>query len=492
MDRAARGWGAPLVLRNRAFALVWAAGLVSQVGDWALSVGLTFYVYLLTGSALATGTTFLAAVLPQALVGAVAGVYVDRWPRRRTMIVTNLVLAAGLVPLFLVHSEAAVWIVYVVVALESAVSAFFSPAEGALLPEIVGPANLVQANSLFGTGRQIARLVGAALGGLVVGLYGLTGATTLDLASFAAAAALLVPVREPGRGPPPAVPTSAGRRSPSWRRFGAEWREGVAVSLRSRLARTLLAYTAIISVGEGIFGTLAAPFVVRILGGSGPDYGWFFSLQAVGGIAGGLLVASRVTDANPARLLATASVLFGALDGVLFTYPLFVPGIGLAFGLIVVVGLPAAGFWAAYGALQQSAVGAGFRGRYLSLLQAAGLLTMTGGALLAAFLANRIGVIPLLEVQAGVYVAGGLLVSAVMGGSSLPFRGPASSPKAPLPSGAPSVDGAVGVPPGWIDPGGGGSPRTPPDALLEGTGASRREALTSSQAPRPFVPDRAR
>jgi predicted MFS family arabinose efflux permease len=398
-------------LHNRSFASIWTAGVISQVGDWALWVGLVFYVYLLTGSTLATGTALLAAVVPQALVGLFAGVYVDRWSRKRTMIVTNLVLAAGLLPLLEVHSASGIWIVYVVLAFESAIEAFFPPAEGALIPDVVGEALLLQANSIYGSGRQMARLIGAALGGALVALYGLKSVTAVDLASFVLAAAILLPLIEPDRRKSVRPPSSEVGWSNRWGRFKAEWLEGFSAARQSNVAWTILVFCTIAYFGEGVFGTLVAPFVEKVLHGSGIDYGLFLSLQAIGGIAGGLAVAGLGKRTDPRRLMPAAAVVFGLADLALFNYPLFIPGILLAFVLIVLVGLPAAAYVSALTALQQSGTAPSARGRYLAATQTAGLVTMISGALLAGILGNRVGIIPLLEIQGSVYVLGGVFAS---------------------------------------------------------------------------------
>ena len=65
-----------------------------MMGDWVLFVGLPFEIYRLTGSTLATGGMVLAMLVPRIVLGSVAGVYVDRWDRRRLMIMVNLLLAA--------------------------------------------------------------------------------------------------------------------------------------------------------------------------------------------------------------------------------------------------------------------------------------------------------------------------------------------------------------------------------------------------------------
>nr|MBA3944488.1 MFS transporter [Herpetosiphonaceae bacterium] len=90
-------------LRRRDFALVWLAGLISMMGNWVLYIALPIYIYQLTGSALATSAMFVAEMVPALLLGSVAGVFVDRWDRKRTMVVANLLLTLGLLPLLLVH-----------------------------------------------------------------------------------------------------------------------------------------------------------------------------------------------------------------------------------------------------------------------------------------------------------------------------------------------------------------------------------------------------
>ena len=105
------------VLRRRDFALLWFAGLVSLIGDWMLVVALPLTVYQLTGSALATGGVLIANKLSALVLGSIAGVFVDRWDRKRTMVVANLIRAPVLLLLVAVDSAERVWIVYVVAAI---------------------------------------------------------------------------------------------------------------------------------------------------------------------------------------------------------------------------------------------------------------------------------------------------------------------------------------------------------------------------------------
>jgi MFS family permease len=152
------------VLRHRKFVLAWSGGLISMIGTWALWIALPIQVYELSGSALATSAVVAAVVVPGVLLGSVAGIFVDRWNRRTTLIVTNLLLAASVLPLLLV-GESTLWLVYPVILVSATLSQFSEPAENAFLPRLVPSDDLIAANSLNAWNNNLARLVGPALGG---------------------------------------------------------------------------------------------------------------------------------------------------------------------------------------------------------------------------------------------------------------------------------------------------------------------------------------
>jgi predicted MFS family arabinose efflux permease len=394
-------------LQGRGLRLLLAAGLVSLTGDWVLRVGLAYYVYALTGSTVASALTLLASFVPQIALGSVAGVFVDRWSPRRTMVAADLALALGLLPLLAVDRAGDIWVVYAVLAWEGAAQQFFTPAEQAVLPSLAADADLPAANALAGQNRDVSRLVGSALGGLLVAAGGLAPLVLVDAASFLVSALLLVRL--------PAVPRApAGAVGGRLRGLRHEWADGLRVATRHPVLRTILAFLAITCVGEGVMGTLFAPFVRSVLHGSGRDYGVVMAAQAIGGIAGGLLAASLGDRFDTARTLGCAAIAFGALDLALFLYPLVWVAVWPGTVIIAVVGIPGAFLIAAALTLIQRHAGDAHRGRVFGALGVVEGVAVVAGTLTAGFLARSLGIVAVLAVQGAGYVLAGALVLAVL------------------------------------------------------------------------------
>ncbi|MEU6710451.1 MFS transporter [Nonomuraea sp. NPDC046802] len=388
-----------LLRDNRDFRRLLAASVISQTGDWVISTGLAFYVYQLTGSTLASATMLLITRLPDVLLGSVAGVLADRWDRRRLLVGTDVLLALGLLPLLAVHEPSQIWIVYGVALWTGVLGTLLPPAQKALVPQLVAREQLLRANALHAQCGQIARLLGAMLGGVAVSAGGLGAVVLIDVASFAISAALQASLRTPGR---PSAATS----------MGGQWVTGLRLAARHAGVRLLVAYMAIAGLGEGIFSTLAAPFVADVLGGGGDAYGLFLSVQAVGGIAGGLLVAAYAGAVKPQVLLGGATIVFGLTDLALFVYPLAVPALWPALVLIALAGAPAAAAMAGFTTLAQTVTADEHRGAVIGLLGSAHAATALLGTALAGVLGGTLGIVATLCLHAGGLIVAGLLVLA--------------------------------------------------------------------------------
>ncbi|MGI8827606.1 MAG: MFS transporter [Chloroflexota bacterium] len=239
-----------------------------HTGNWILSVALPVYVYRVTGSTLATGTMLMAGLLPHVLFGSVAGIFVDRWDRRCTLIVTTLALAVAILPLLAVRSSSWLWIVYVVAFAESSLSQLLV-AETALLPNLVDTANLVPANSLNALNQNASRLIGPALGGLLVAVVGLSAVAAIDAATYLFAALMTIPIRAPVGVEP--VPDKSSRINwageGGWATMWREWVEGLRLVRRQRLLYGVFAVLALSGLAEGVLAPLFVAFGTKIVHG---------------------------------------------------------------------------------------------------------------------------------------------------------------------------------------------------------------------------------
>jgi predicted MFS family arabinose efflux permease len=412
-----------LLGRQRDLRLVLSAGLVSMSGDWILLIGLLYRVYAMTGSTVASALTVLSASVPPVLLGTVAGMFADRWDRRRTMIIADVLMAAGMLPLLAVHDRGQVWIVFVVVLGVGSVEQFFIPAQQAMVPRLVRDDQLLTANVLNGQVRDISRLAGSALGGIIAAVGGLTAVTLADSASFAVSAAMLALVRTSGR--------VDRRRAGSLRErlagMGQELGGGVRLTVRHRYLRALMIFVLVTSVGQGIFSTLFTPFLEHVLHASSREFGLVSAAQGAGGIIGGLLAVWLSQRVPATRLFCWGAVAFGAVDLAIALYPLGYATIWPAFILMLVVGLPAALVLAGLMTLFQRHSEDAYRGRVFGALGAVEGLAMLAGTLAGGYLSQATGIIAMFAVQGAGYVLAGLGMLAWLGGT-----GPQTSPVRPL------------------------------------------------------------
>lgn len=390
-------------LRQRDFALLWFAGLISLTGNWMLSIVLPVMIYEMTGSALAIGGMLLASTLPRILFSSLAGVFVDRWERRRTMVVINLLLALALLPLLLVRSAEWLWLVYLVSFAQSTLSQFFGPAENAMLPLLSDPKLLVSANALNALNNNLARLIGPALGGLVAPLLGVNGVVLIDALSYLVAAllaALISVTSHPGK-----ENAAAGF---SWRKIAADWLDGLRVIWRERTVRTLFILSALPAIGESAMYVLFVPFVTEVLRGDTLHVGGLMSAQAVGGLLGGVMAGWIATRFRAARLLGIGALGIGLVDLVLFNYWHFSTSIAIGYMMFVLAGPFAVGFGAGYNTLLQTHVADAYRGRVFGTFNLTTSLFTLVGIAIVGVAGDTIGIVPVINVQAYVYLLMGL------------------------------------------------------------------------------------
>jgi MFS family permease len=387
-------------LRQRNFALLWFGGLISIIGDWVIVTILPFYIYSLTGSALASGALLIAYTLPGLLFGSLAGVFVDRWDRRRTMMVANLLRTPLMFLLLTVQSVEWVPAIYLVAFVESTIGQFFGPAENALLPSLVNEEHLVAANSLNTLNNNLARLLGPSLGAAIFAAFGLTGVVVLDSASYFVSALMIgliaVSSTRPRRVDSSQPPGAAASMVAIWH----EWLEGLRVVRRDRLITTIFVILGVAAIADSFNSALLVPFIKDVLGGRTQEFAWLLTAQAVGGLAAGFLVGHMGRRIGPGRMIA----LSAGIAGVLFMIAYNIPLLPLVLFIAASLGFPAVGFEVGSQTLLQSSVADQYRGRVFGALGTTNALLALAMLGLGGAVADGVGVRPVLNIVVALWL----------------------------------------------------------------------------------------
>src|SRR5436309_5228171 len=198
------------VLRITVMRRVWYAQVVSLFGDFlALFAVIAVVSFRMHGTAAQLTGVQIAYMLPIVFIGPIAGVFVDRWPLKPTLIASDLIRAV-LALLLIVTTQ--VWHVYLVLAALSCVSAFFGPAQTVTIRTHVPVAGLMSANALMQIAFMSSRVVGPAAAGAIVASFSPNVCYAIDVISFLVSASLIgsVAIRRPASLRPPAE--SSGNR----------------------------------------------------------------------------------------------------------------------------------------------------------------------------------------------------------------------------------------------------------------------------------------
>jgi len=305
-----------VALRHRNFRLLWIGLLISFSGSLMQTAAILWHVSLLVPDdrrALALGMVGLVRVVPVVFFSLLSGVAADVFDRRRLMLITQTVMAilAAILAALTWHGLDSVWPVYLISAASSAAGAFDLPARQALVPNLVPREHLANALSLNTIMFQVAAVTGPALGGLVIGQFGVAWAYAANAASFLVVLAAILMMRDVSQR----TPSSAGPEgSPPPQKADftvAAALEGLRFVFRSPLIRS----TMLLDFFATFFSSATAllPIYAQdILGVGAHGYGWLYAAPAAGAIIASAIMV-RAVDLIERRgwVLTGAVVCYG-------------------------------------------------------------------------------------------------------------------------------------------------------------------------------------
>jgi predicted MFS family arabinose efflux permease len=367
------------------------------------------YAYNLTGSVAATGGTWIAAVLPSVIVQSFAGVYVDRWDRKRTMVLANLLTVPLVLGFLLVQQPQDIWIIYFLIAAKSVISNFMGPAENALLPKLVREEQLPTANALNTLNNNLARLIGPALGGVVMASGGFGVAIILDAISFVLAGLLIAAIRAPKEVTRAQRP--AGEEVAPNPHVLREWLEGLVMVKHDRLIMLLFVFMGVSLIAEGFFEVMITPFVTDTLGGGARELGWLLTAQAVGGLVGGLVIGRLSNRIKPASLVSLGLIALGLIEVATFN----IPNLPANLVFFMLAGPPVIALNTGIMTLMQTRVEDRFRGRLFGVFGTIVSLTIVVGQVIASAVGGALGPQILMTIGGGIMAATGVVAFIILG-----------------------------------------------------------------------------
>lgn len=315
-------------LAHRRFALLWAGQTISRIGDFLYEIALAWWVLQKTGSAVAMAGVLIFSFTPMLLFLLIGGVAVDRYPRLKLMLASDLLrgVVVVLVAALAFGQRLEIWHVYIASLIFGLVDAFFQPAYTALVPEITSSEDLPSANALTNMSAQMGRIVGPALGATMIALVGTSGAFFFDGLSFFASAACLAPLL--ASSSPPARPADSQANS-----ILRDMREGIETVLRSPVLWISISVFALSNITLAGPYSVALPFLVKDhLRADVGTLGLLYAIFPIGYVIGGAWLG-RLVKIRHRGLIAYASLLIAGL--MLLTFGLSVPLVALVLAALI-------------------------------------------------------------------------------------------------------------------------------------------------------------
>ncbi|HZR49563.1 MAG TPA: MFS transporter [Streptosporangiaceae bacterium] len=301
---------------NRSFLLLWSGQTVSEMGSTITLLALPLTaVVVLKATTFQVGLLASAATAAFALIALPAGAIVDRYVKRRIMIVCDLarMLIIGSVPVAAAAGALTMGQLYAVAITAGVCTVFFDVCYQSYLPVVVGPGQLLDGNGKLGATQSFAEVTGPGLGGGLVGVFGVAMSLAADAISYAVSVASLLAIRVPEKAPP-----KADRRT-----LRAEIAEGLSFVVSHPILRRVVACTGTANLFSGVQIAMEIIFLVRVLHVRPAYTGLIIAIASVGGVIGGVLSGTLSRRIGSARIIWVSILVFGLPQLLL---PLAYPG----------------------------------------------------------------------------------------------------------------------------------------------------------------------
>jgi MFS family permease len=402
------------VLRSRNFFFLWLSQIISQFGDRLNQMALIALVYQRApGSTWELAKLFTFVILPVFLIGPVAGAYVDRWNRKKVMVICDLLrgVLVFLIPVFLIYLKP-IFPIYIIVFAVFSITRFFLPAKMAIIPDLVSQDKLLLANSLATTTGMIAAILSFGLGGLLVAAVGARSGFYIDAASYFVSGAMVTFI---------SLPADYKIKKPKFSIIKRELREAIKRSIPSDIKdglrylinkkeiRSIVAMLFILWSAIGAIYVIVIVFIQQNLGSVTKDLGLLAMFLGVGLFLGSLVYGRLGAGFSRLKTISFCLVVSGlTLTGFTLGLKQF-PSFFLASMLAILLGLGVSPIIISSNTLIHEVIRKEMRGRIFSSLEMVVHLAFLIFMFASSFLAEYIDKIWILISTAAVFIICGLL-----------------------------------------------------------------------------------
>lgn len=387
---------------KRKFSIIWAGQFISLLSSTAVNFAIIIWLSLETGSAEVLAYAAIAALLPQALIGPIAGVYIDRWDRKKTMIFSDafVALCTLVMSISFYMGYESMLLIYVMLALRSMGSAFHMPAMQAATPLLAPKSELLRVAGINQIIHSISSIAGPALGALAIGLFSIGNVLLLDIFGAIIAITSLLFVHIPN-------PELVSKANSSVKQVVQDMRLGLAEILKNRGLSLMLLYSTIATFGLMPISALFPLMTISHFGGDKFEMSVVEIAWGVGMLVAGGALGIFKPSIHKSILIATTQIVMGMT----FAISGWLPPSGLLFfiALTAIGGLSASIYSASFMTVVQEEIQPAMLGRVLSLIFSLALIPSIIGLLSTGFVADSIGVNLTFVILGSLIVAMGVL-----------------------------------------------------------------------------------
>jgi len=389
------------ILQNRRYLPLWLGQLVSSLGDTLNYIALVVYVYQLTGSGFDLSKLSLFQIVPILLISPLAGVVIDRFPRKNILIAADVTRGVLMLALVLASNVTAVYAIALLVAVATT---FFRPTVQAVIPALVREEELLAANSVAWSTEQLVQIIGSALAGGLIAFIGPQAAFVFNAGTFFFSAAMIATMQVP------VVPMPESEKK-GWRLYLDEMRAGLDYARKDVFVSRLIVVQMLASLAVGGTSALLVVLSEKHLQLAPAGFSTLLLAIGIGALLGPFLLGLITRRYRDARWLFIPYLVRGIGD-ILIALSASFP---FALFLLFIYGLNTSTGTVVYNSNMQASVPDRFKGRVFTLMDTTWSIMEILSIGFAGLLADALGIRVVYYLGGALLIAAGLLGLALLG-----------------------------------------------------------------------------